>query len=293
MNTLRRVSLLLLLVACGSSRTSTPTPTPSGAAGSAAAPMVSPAATGPLSEDAFKALHELRVEAAPARRGQAIELAGGRAYLSLPPGATGPVPAVVVIHEWWGLNGHIEHWADRLASAGFAALAVDLYGGVVATDRDQAMAAMKAVDDAAAARTIGAALDFLAADPRVRAPRRAVIGWCFGGGWALRTALTRADLDAAVIYYGQLETDPAVLGTIKAEVLGIFGDRDQGIPVAEVEAFAAGMSKVGVRHQIARYDAEHAFANPSGPRYDQADAADAWAKALAFLSRTLTPAPAR
>lgn len=252
-----------------------------------AAPPVRPSDTGGLSETEFKAMHELRTDAAPTRRGVTIDLAGGRAYLSLPAGKTGPMPGIVVIHEWWGLNDHIAHWADRLAGAGYAALAVDLYGGKAATNPDDAMQYMKTVDDARAAATISAALDFLAKDPRIQAPKRGVIGWCFGGGWSLRTAIAHPDLSAAVVYYGQLESDPARIGAIRAHLLGIFGNRDDGIPPAKVDEFEAALKKAGVSATIYRYDAQHAFANPSGAKYDETAAADAWNRVTAFLADTL------
>jgi carboxymethylenebutenolidase len=213
-----------------------------------------------------------------------IDLKGTKAYLSLPKGA-GPFPAIVVIHEWWGLNSNIEHWADRMASAGWAALAVDLYSGVVATNRDDAMAAMKAVDDTKAAAVIRAGLDFVASDPRIKAPKKAVIGWCFGGGWSLQAALQNPDLDGAIIYYGQLETDPAKLKAIKAKVLGVFGTRDKGIPPEKVAEFQAALTSAGIPVEIHSYDAEHAFANPSNPIYDEKSAADAWTHVLAFLDK--------
>ena len=241
-----------------------------------------PSSTGPLTEEQFKAMHPPPTEAPVPGKGTRIDLAGARAYLSLPQG-TGPFPAIVVIHEWWGLNANIEHWTDRLASARWAALAVDLYGGVVATEPDVAMKTMKAVDDAKAAATISAGLDFLAKDPRIRATKRATIGWCFGGGWSLQTALAHPELDGAIIYYGQLETDATKLAAIKARILGVFGTRDQGIPADKVDAFEAGLKQAGGRTEIKRYDAEHAFANPSNPKYDQASAADAWKHVLAFL----------
>ena len=281
MRTLLLTSLLGLAACSSSSKPVEPTaPAPAPA-------TVRAADTGPLTEAEFKALHQLRTDASPALRGELIDLAGGKAYLSLPANPTGPVPGLVVIHEWWGLNDHVKHWTDRLASAGYAALAVDLYRGTVATDPDTAMATMKQVDEGQAAATISAALDLLARDPRIAAPRTGVIGWCFGGGWALETALTHPELDAAVIYYGRLVTDPAALRAIRARVLGIFGDRDQGIPVAEVQAFEAALGQAGVQATIRRYDADHAFANPSGPRYDEAAAADAWAQVTAFLAATL------
>jgi carboxymethylenebutenolidase len=267
-----RIALLLFLIACSSSSPAPTKPTPSS----------DPASTGALTEAQFKAMHELPAGEPAPRKGQQIDLNGTKAYLSVPAG-TGPFPGIVVIHEWWGLNGHIENWADRLASAGWAALAVDLYSGTVATDRDTAMAAMKAVDAAKAKAVIRAGLDFLANDARTKSPVQAVIGWCFGGAWSLQTALTEADVEGAVMYYGRLETDPAKLGAIKARMLGIFGTQDDGIPNAEVDKFEAALKQAGVQAQIFRYEAPHAFANPSNPKYDEKSSADAWTKVLAFL----------
>src|SRR5687767_14273491 len=128
-----RSVVLALLVACSSS-TAPPTPTTTS----------KPAQTGAVDEATFKAMHEPPTAGPAKRNGESIVLAdGSKAYLALPAGGP-PKKAIVVIHEWWGLNPNIEHWADRLASAGWAALAVDLYSGVVATDRDTAMTAMKA-----------------------------------------------------------------------------------------------------------------------------------------------------
>lgn len=273
-----RIALILALVACSSK---SPAPT-------TIAEPNKPAETGGLSEEEFKALHVPPAEGtAPALHGQMIDLNGSKAYLSLPEGK-GPFPAIVVIHEWWGLNEHIQHWTDRLAKTGWAAIAVDLYGGTVAKTRDEAMAAMKQVDPAKAKATLDAALDFAAKDSRIVAPKRAVIGWCFGGAWSLQTAIARPDLDGAIIYYGQLETDPAKLGAIKAQVLGVFGTQDKGIPPAKVDEFEAALKQGGVRATIHRYDAEHAFANPSNPKYDETAASDAWRHVLAFLGELKT-----
>jgi carboxymethylenebutenolidase len=267
-----RLAALALVAACSSSTSSPPKPE-----------SRQPSDTGAVSEDRFKAMHELPTPGPANRDGQTIDLGGTRAYLALPKG-TGPFPAIVVIHEWWGLNANIEHWADRLASAGWAALAVDLYGGVVATDRDTALATMKAVDNAKAQKVISDGLAFLASDPRIKAPTRAVIGWCFGGGWSLQTALAHPELDGAIIYYGQLETDATKLAAIKARVLGVFGTKDEGIPQTSVDAFEAGLKQANVRAEIKRYDADHGFANPSNPKYDQVSAGDAWKHVLAFLA---------
>jgi carboxymethylenebutenolidase len=243
--------------------------------------------TGAVSEDAFKALHELKGEAAPPARGSEIELAGTRAYLSLPEAGEAPYPGLVVIHEWWGLNDNIRHWSDRLAAEGYAALAVDLYGGRVADNSDSAMAYMKSVDDEKALSIMQAGLSFLASDDRVQAARRGSIGWCFGGGMSLNLALAEPGLDAAVIYYGRLNTDPEELAAIQAKLIGIFANQDEGIPPAVVNEFEAALKEAGVSYEIHRYDANHAFANPSSARYDEEAAAAAWEKVRAFLARTL------
>lgn len=243
--------------------------------------------TGPMSEEEFKALHELKTESAPPPRGKLVEIADSYAYLSLPPNAKAPIPGVIVIHEWWGPNEHVMHWADRLADEGYAALAVDLYNGKVATTPDSAMSYMKQVDEAASIKILKAAHEFLTKDERIKAPRTASIGWCFGGGWSLQTALAVPELDAAVIYYGHPVTDPEELRAIKASVFGVFGTQDQSIPPATVKDFDKALTTAGVEHEIHSYDAVHAFANPSNPKYDQKSAADAWAKVSKFLRAKL------
>lgn len=245
--------------------------------------------TGVLSEQEFAALHTLTDAKAPPPKGVEIELPGGpwKAYLSLPAGATAPLPGVVVIHEWWGLNDHIRHFTDRLAAEGYAALAVDLYGGKVATTPEQALETMKKVDDATARKILTAAHRFLADDARVKASKRGVIGWCFGGGWSLQQAIMQPDLDAAVIYYGRLETDPKVLAKIHAPVMGVFGNEDEGIPPAAVDAFAKAMKDAGESLELHRYDAPHAFANPSSGNYDAQAAEDAFGHVRAFFAANL------
>ena len=243
--------------------------------------------TGAVTEEQFKAMHDLKSEAAPPPKGAMIDLAGGQAYLSLPPEAKAPLFGLAIIHEWWGLNDHMKHWADRLAAEGYAALAVDLYGGKVATTPDSAMAYVKAVDEARSLAIMSAAHDYLRTNTRIRAARTGAIGWCFGGGMSLKLALAEPDLDAAVIYYGRLVTDPKVLAAIKAPLLGIFGNRDESIPPAVVSDFDAALSEAKVPHEIRRYDANHAFANPSAASYDQKNAGAAWAEVQKFLAAHL------
>jgi uncharacterized protein YciI len=148
---------------------------------------------------------------------------------------------------------------------------------------------MRGVDDAAAQATLLAAHQFLAEDARIKAARRGCIGWCFGGAWSLRLALAAPDLDAAVLYYGRPITDPERLRAMRAPLLGVFGTRDRSIPTAEVDQFEQALKAAGRRARILRYDAEHAFANPSNARYDQQAAAAAWEEARAFLAQHLRP----
>jgi carboxymethylenebutenolidase len=243
--------------------------------------------TGILDEEAFKALHQLTGESAPELHGEDITLAGTKAYLSIPKDVSAPMPAVIVIHEWWGLNDHVKHWTDRLAEDGYVAIAVDLYGGQVATDPDAAMTLMKAVDENTAHAILSAAKGYLAGDPRFAVEKQAVIGWCFGGAWSLREAIADPDLDAAVIYYGHPITDAAALAKINAPMLGVFANQDESIPPAAVDEFVKAVETAGKSIEIHRYDAVHAFANPSNPKYDQKSAADAWNHVRAFLAKHL------
>ena len=249
--------------------------------------------TGMIDEEAFKRLHELRDDQAPPARGIEIEIAGSRAYLSLPENSKPPLPAVVVIHEWWGLNDHIRHWTDRLAADGYAALAVDLYGGKVADDSEDAMKLMQSVDEARAQEILSAAHRFLREDPRIAAKYRGVIGWCFGGGWSLRHAIATPDLDAAVFYYGRPVMDEAELEKIDAQLLGVFANKDKSIPPKAVDDFVAALQRTGKTIELHRYDADHGFANPSGARYDEVAASDAWEHVREFLRKQLqaTEAP--
>jgi len=243
---------------------------------------------GGLTEKEFQGLHELKAEAAPPRKGQMLEIAGARAYLSLPENARKPIPGVLVIHEWWGLNEHIMHWADRLAAQGYAALAVDLYGGKVATTSEDAMAVMKTVDPKRSQELLKAAHQYLMTSSRVQSTRTGVIGWCFGGAWSLRAGMAIPELNAVVMYYGRPVLNVDELKTIKTPVLAIFGSKDESIPNDVVEEFDEALSDAGVAHRILKYDAPHAFANPSAPgRYNAEAAAAAWDEVKGFLDEKL------
>jgi carboxymethylenebutenolidase len=166
-------------------------------------------------------------------------------------------------------------------------LAVDLYGGQVATDASQARGYMMRVMQARGAgmQNLTAAADFL----RTRGVTKlGVVGWCFGGGWSLQSALQLGGrVDAAVVYYGQPVTDRAELQKLRAPLVGFFGLRDQSIPPDTVRKMEQELKSLGKTVDIRFYDANHAFANPSGPSYNPAAATDAWTRTLDFFSRTL------
>lgn len=247
---------------------------------------------GGLTEAEFKALHAAPAGSTATLKGRDIEVGGAKAYLSVPEGAKSPLPGVVVIHEWWGLNDNVKHWTDRIAAEGYAALAVDLYGGTIAKTADEAMAAIQKVDDAKAHAILRAGHEFLVKDERVRAPRTASIGWCFGGRKSLELSLIEPELDGAVVYYGNPIVDAEMLKPMKAQLLGVFGSRDKSIPVEKVAAFRAALKTADKVADVREYDADHAFANPSNPRYDEANADAAWQVTRAFLRRVLvTEAP--
>jgi carboxymethylenebutenolidase len=216
----------------------------------------------------------------------ALKTAGGqsvRAALAVP--AKVPAGGVLMVHEFWGLNDQIKAVADALAKVGYLALAVDLYGGQVADDPAKAQALMGAVDPAQARDTLQSWARWLKADPRCTS-KFATVGWCFGGGWALNAALAEP-ADGTIVYYGNVAKSAAELAPLKGPVLGHFATRDQWINKAMVNGFEGAMKAAGKSLTAYWYEADHAFANPSGARYDEADAAQAWQRTLGFLKARL------
>jgi carboxymethylenebutenolidase len=205
------------------------------------------------------------------------------------PAGKGPFPALVVIHEYWGLNDWVKEQASKLADQGYVSLAVDLYRGKAATTPDMAHELMRGVPEDRAKRDLHAAVEFLKSQPNVKKDRIGAIGWCMGGGYALDIALQEPDLAALVINYGRLATDPEALKKINAPILGIFGGQDHGITPDDVKKFGATMDQLGKKIDIKIYDdAGHAFENPNNKDgYRAADAADAWKRTVDFLAMTL------
>lgn len=205
------------------------------------------------------------------------------------PAGHGKHPAIVVIHEWWGLDPWIEQQAQQLAHEGYVALAVDLYGGKVTTNpRVARQLDMALKPEEATANVVGAA-HYLAAQKNVDARRIGAVGWCMGGGYAAQLAVHDAALKAVAINYGELPQNRAELAKIHAPVLGIFGGADPVVTPQEVAQFEQTMHSLGKPIEIKTYPgAGHAFENPNNRMgYRAADAADAQARMRAFFAREL------
>jgi carboxymethylenebutenolidase len=213
-----------------------------------------------------------------------------RGYFAEPSDAgVQPLPGIIMIHEWWGLNDNIETTARRLAGEGYRVLAVDLYDGGVAETPEAARELMSnALTQMDRMGTnLQAAYAYL--NENAEAPRIGVIGWCFGGAQSLHAALKMPQqIDATVIYYGSLTNDREKLATLEMPILGFFGADDGSIPVESVNEFKNTLTDLGKSVDVTIYEgAGHAFANPSGQNYVAAAADDSWQKTLSFFSANL------
>ena len=215
-----------------------------------------------------------------------IASSGGRsvsAALATP--AALPAPAVMLIHEWWGLNDQIKSVAAALGNEGYLALAIDLYEGAVTDDRETARTLVRAVDAGAATDTCASWLRWLKAHADGTG-RVGTVGWCFGGGWSLNASLAEP-VDATVVYYGRVNKGSEQLAPLAGPVLGHFATRDKWINREMVSGFEAEMAAAGKSAENHWYEADHAFANPTSARYDADDAALAWQRTLAFFQAHL------
>ena len=207
------------------------------------------------------------------------------AAIALPENAN--APAVLLIHEWWGLNDQIKSVAAELANLGYVALAVDLYGGKVVDTPDEARSLMQAVDSNEATDILSGWIEFLKSHSQTNG-KVGTVGWCFGGGWSLNASIA-APVDATVIYYGNVKKSAADLNTLGSPVLGHFATEDGWINQEMVDGFIDAMLAAGKGDNISVhwYEADHAFANPTSARYDADDAALAWQRTTEFFKQHL------
>ncbi len=231
-----------------------------------------------------------------------------KGYLALPAGpAAGPRPAVLVVPEWWGLNDYARRRTRELAQLGYVGFAVDMYGdGRTTTDPKQAAAWAGQIrsDRHLMLARIQAALDSVrklsgeipGEIPGVDPQRLAIIGYCFGGGVALETARSGADIRAVISFHGSLATQhPAQPGTLKASILVCNGAEDASVSPQAITDFTNEMRHAGADWEFIQFgQAVHAFTNPDADkvglpnvRYNKLADARSWAAMKFFLAQTL------
>lgn len=213
-------------------------------------------------------------------------------YLALPAGS-GQKPAIVVIHEWWGLNDFAKAKADGFGKQGYVALAVDLYRGKVTADPAVAHELMRGLPEDRAVRDLRAAVAYLRSRADVDRKRIGSVGWCMGGGYSLALALAEPTLSGSVIYYGRLVTDEKTIAGLQVALLGNFGGEDQGIPPESARAFEKRAKTAGKSVDFKIYPgAGHGFASSKDPNtFRAADARDADARTDAFFAKMLKGRP--
>ncbi|MCY4399203.1 MAG: dienelactone hydrolase family protein [Gemmatimonadetes bacterium] len=213
-------------------------------------------------------------------------------YLAVP-GGEGPFPALVIIHEWNGLQDRVRQLADDFADEGYVTLAADLFQGRTGANRDENIALVQeaqANSDAMIAN-LNAAVAYLKGRSDVTG-RVGAMGWCFGGGVALSFGLDGVNHEATAIFYGRLVDDPEVVAGLDHEVYGTFAALDGGPSPESVAAFEAALRAAGVEHDLHIYDdVNHGFwlRVDEDPDVRAAPAADAWQRLKDYLERTLVP----
>lgn len=190
---------------------------------------------------------------------------------------------IIVFHEWWGLNNYVKRESDFLYQelGNVNVIAVDLYDGKVATNADDAGKLMQAVDNERALNIVKSVIESCGKDAKI-----ATIGWCFGGGWSMQAALnTGKNLKACVMFYGMPEKEVSKLKTLNSDVLFIYGKQDKWINQQVADEFAKNMKSANKKLSVSAYDADHAFANPSNPKYNSEYAKAAHKEAVEFIKK--------
>lgn len=173
---------------------------------------------------------------------------------------------IFVFHEWWGLNDYIKKESDELKNrlGDVNILAIDLYDGKVATNREDAAKYMQSVNNERALSIIKGAINFAGASAKI-----GTLGWCFGGGWSLQTSIILEEQGkACVMYYGIIENSPDTFKKLNAPVLGIFAEKDGWITPEVYGNLEKNLLAAGKKVTIKSFNADHAFANPSNTNFD-------------------------
>lgn len=217
----------------------------------------------------------------------AADGASATGYLAQPDDG-GPHPGVIVIQEWWGLDGHIKEIAGRFAREGFVALAPDLYHGEVATEPDEARKLVMNMNRAQALKDLTGAVKHLQSLAGVSPKKVACIGFCMGGSMTLALAAATDDVAAAAPFYAGFQPPAEEIAKIRAEMFCAFGADDAGIPPENIETFEANLKASGRNAIVKVYEgAPHSFFNDTKPSYRPEAANDAWERSLELFRRVL------
>ena len=192
---------------------------------------------------------------------------------------------ILVFHEWWGLNDYIKKESDELKTklGDVNILAIDLYDGKVATNREDAAKYMQSVNQERAMNIINGAIQFIGKDVEV-----GTLGWCFGGGWSLQASITIGkEGKACVMYYGIIENTPETFKNLNAPVLGIFAEKDGWITPTVVSNLGKNIKAAGKLITVKSFDADHAFANPSNGKFDEKATKEAQELTINFFEKHL------
>ncbi len=210
-----------------------------------------------------------------------------RAYVAKPDGA-GPFPAVIMIHEFWGLNESIIGKADLLAEEGYLVIAPDTFRGSTTTWIPRAIYQVISSKPENVNADLDSVYAWLEAQTDVASDRIAIAGFCYGGRTSLVYSLHNNRLTATVIFYGSPETDAEILKTLPGPLLGIFGGADQSIPVETVNAFDTALTQAGIPHEITIYEGQpHAFVRDAEGIKAGGAQGDSWSQMLTFLDANL------
>lgn len=202
----------------------------------------------------------------------------GRAFLMKSHNATDKY--LLIFQEWWGLNDFVKNETSKWChDLGINVLAVDLYDGKVATTSEEAAKLMQGADAKRLSGIVQGAANYAGDKADFR-----TLGWCFGGGWSLQATLLLKDkVKGCVMYYGMPEKDVEKLKTLSSDVVFIHAKQDKWITDQVVADFETNMKSAEKTLTVHRYDADHAFANPSSPRYNEQSAKDSRAAVKAYL----------
>ena len=213
--------------------------------------------------------------------------AEGSGYLARPDDP-GTHPGVIVIQEWWGLDGHIRDVAERFAREGFVALAPDLYHGAVATEPDEARKLVMNMNREQAVKDLLGAVKHLLALDAVAPKKVGCIGFCMGGSLTLALAAATPDVAAGAPFYAGMQPGKEQLARIEGELFCAFGADDEGIPQERVREFENNLKETGRSAEVKVYDgAPHSFFNDTKPSYRPDAARDAWERSLSLFRRVL------